>query len=31
MTLQVTAGKQTAFMNHEVPLLNIWGHPKPRN
>ena len=31
MTLQVTARKQTAFMNHEVPLLNVWGHPKPHN
>ena len=31
MTLQVTAGKQTAFMNHEVPLLNVWSPPKPGN
>ena len=27
MTLQVTASKQTAFMNHEVPLLNVWPTP----
>ena len=31
MTLQVTASKQTELMNHEVPLLNVWGHPKPGN
>ena len=31
MTWQVTASKQTAFMYHEVPLLDAWDHPKPGN
>lgn len=31
LTLQVTASKQNALMNQEVPLLNVWGHPKPGN
>lgn len=31
MTWQVTISKQTAFMYHEVPLLDAWGHPKPGN
>ena len=31
MTWQVTASKQTALMNHEVPLLDVWDHPKPGN
>ena len=31
LTLQVTASKQNAIMNQEMPLLNVWGHPKPGN
>ena len=31
MTLQVTASKQNAFMNHEVPLLDVLGPPKAGN
>ena len=31
LTLQVTASKQNAIMNQEMPLLNVWDHPKPGN